>query len=51
MKNMRLFFITLAFFLILGKIYSQVTDFRLLAQSGSAPTAKFGPAKKQKPYN
>ena len=49
MKNMRLFFITLAFFLILGKLYSQVTDLELLIESGSAPTAKFGLAKKQKP--
>ena len=49
MKNVVLFFITVNFFLISGKIWSQVTDLELLAESGSAPTIKFGQTQKSKP--
>lgn len=46
MKNVLLFFITANFFLISGNAWSQVSDLELLAESGSAPTVKFGQAQK-----
>ncbi len=49
MKNMLLFFVAVNFFLISEKTWAQISDLELLAESGSAPTVKFGQTKKSKP--